>query len=160
MRLTDRAEPLKLAKYLPQLSVPLEALLLFGLRRSAWVASIALMASVCFAQNTPKVTLETSETVFTILSSINACGYDDELTGSDPLRKQVRAEINQATHSSDEALQASNVMCQFYRDHMRPDPGRNLAQYVSLALYLEGPPNFVPRVAESELAPDVRIYRQ
>jgi len=154
LRLTDRPEPLKLAKYLPQLSVLLEALLRFGLRRSARVASIALMASVCFAQNTPKVTLETSETIFTILSSINACGYDDELTGSDPLRKQVRAEINQATHSSDEALQASNVMCQVYRDHMRPDPGRNLAQYVSLALYLEGPPNFVPRVAEPELAPD------
>jgi tetratricopeptide (TPR) repeat protein len=152
--LTDRAEPLKLAKYLPQFSVLLEALLRFGLRRSTWVASIALMASVCFAQNTPKVTLETSETIFTILSSMNACGYDDELTGSDPLRKQVRGEIYQATHSSDDALQASNVMCQFYRDHMRPDPGRNLAQYVSLALYLEGPPNFVPRLAESELAPD------
>jgi hypothetical protein len=152
--LTHRAEPLKLAKYLPQFSVLLEALLRFSFGRSAWVALIALTASVCFSQNTPKVTLDTSETVFTILSSINACGYDDELTGSDPLRKQIRAEINFATRTSDEAFQASNGMCQFYREHIRPDPGRNLAQYISLSLYLEGPPNFVPRVVESELAPD------
>src|ERR1700751_423009 len=103
------------------------------------------MASVCFSQNTPKVTLETSETVFTILASINTCGYDDELTGSDPLRKQIRSEVNFASRTSDEALQATNAMCQFYREHIRPDPVRNLAQYVSLSLYLEGPPNFVPK---------------
>jgi hypothetical protein len=112
------------------------------------------MAPVCFSQNTPKVTLDTSETVFTILTSINVCGYDDELSGSDPLRKQIRSEVNFASRTSDEALQATNAMCQFYREHIRPDPGRNLAQYVSLSLYLEGPPNFVPKVVESEMAPD------
>jgi hypothetical protein len=154
LRLTGCAEPLKLSKYLPLFPVLLEAFLRLSLRRSAWVAWIALMASVCPAQNTPKVTLDTSETVFTILASINACGYDDELSGADALRKQIRAEVNGAVHNSDEAFQASTGMCQYYREHVRPDPGRNLAQYISLALYLEGPPNFVPRVAEAEMAPD------
>jgi hypothetical protein len=115
---------------------------------------MALLASVCQAQNTPKVTLDSSETIFTILASINACGYDDELNASDPLRKEVREEIERATRASDDALRSADLMCQFYRDHTRPDPGRNLAQFVSLSLYLEGPPNFVPRVVEAEMAPD------
>jgi hypothetical protein len=152
--LTHRAEPLKLTWYLPQFTVQLEAFLLFCSRRSTWLASFALLTSVCLAQNTPKVTLDSSETVFTILAAINSCGYDDELGNSDPLRKQIRSEIAKSTRDSDETLQASNAMCQFYRDHTRPDPGRNLAQYVSLSLYLEGPPNFVPKVVEAEMAPD------
>jgi len=152
--LTHRAEPLKLAWYLPQFTVLLEAFLGFCSRRSTWVAWFALAASIGRAQNTPRVSLDSSETVFTVLASINACGYDDELSNSDPLRRQIRAEVAKAARDSDEAFAASNLMCQFYRDHTRPDPGRNLAQYISLSLYLDGPPNFVPRVTEAELAPD------
>lgn len=152
--MTHRGEPLKLPWYLLQFTVQLEAFLEFSSRRSLWVALFALLAPVCLAQNATRVTLDSSETVFTILASINACGYDDELNNSDPLRRQIRTEIDKATHDSDEALAASNAMCQYYRDHTRPDPGRNLAQYVSLGLYLDGPPNFVPRVVEAEMAPD------
>jgi hypothetical protein len=117
-------------------------------------ALFALLAWVCPAQNTPKVTLDTSETLFTILASVNACGYDQELNASDPLRTQVRAEIAKATHDSDEALQAASLMCQYYRERVRPDSARDLSQYVSLALYLGDPPNLVPRVKEGDLPPD------
>jgi hypothetical protein len=154
LRLTHRAEPLKLLWYLPQLTVLLEVFLRFCSRRTAWVAFLALVAPVCLAQNAPKVTLDTSETVFMVLASMNACGYDDELNSSDPLRKQIREDIAKATRVSDEALEAANAMCQYYHDHTRPDPGRNLAQFVSLSLYLEGPPNFLPKATEAEMAPD------
>jgi len=114
----------------------------------------ALWGGVCVAQNTPKVTLDTSETLFTILASMNACGYDQDLNVSNPIRTLIRDEINKATHESDEAVQASGLLCEYYKEHIKPDSTRNLAQYVSLALYLGPPPNFVPKVKEGELPPD------
>ena len=102
------------------------------------------------------MTLDTSETLFTILASMNACGYDDGLNASDALRKQVRSEVVRASHDSDIALSAVGQLCQYYRDHARPDPSRNLAQFVSLALYLGDPPNFLPKVKEAELPPDAQ----
>lgn len=37
---------------------------------------------------------------------------------------------------------------------MLADPSRELSRYISLALFLDGPPNFVPRLAEVDLPPD------
>ena len=91
---------------------------------------------MCLAQNAPKATLDTSETLFTILAAMNTCGYDQELSASDPIRKQVRGEISRAAHESHDALEATNLMCQYYHEHVRPDSARELAQYISLALYL------------------------
>jgi len=107
-----------------------------------------------FGQNTPKVTLDTSETVFTILTSINACGYDEQLNASDPIRAQIRAEVAHAVKSSDESQQAANLLCAYYHSHLLADPARELSRYVSLALFLDGPPNFVPKLAEIDLPPD------
>jgi len=109
---------------------------------------------VCLAQNPPKVSLDTNETLFTILASINACGYDQELNASDPLRREIRGEVAKAARNSDQALEASNLMCQYYHEHVRQDSARDLSQYVSLSLYLGDPPNFVPKVAEGDLPPD------
>jgi len=109
---------------------------------------------VCAAQNTPKVALDTSETMFTVLTSINACGYDQDLTAFDPLRQTIRAEVKNAILTSAPAKAASLPMCEFYRDHQPADSSRDLAQYVSLALYLGDPPGFAPKAKEAELPPD------
>ncbi len=114
----------------------------------------AFAASSSLAQNTPKVTLDTSETVFTILTSINACGYDQQLNASDPLRAQIRAEVARNVKASDESQTAANALCDYYHSHLLADPSRELSRYVSLALFLDGPPNFVPRLAEVDLPPD------
>jgi hypothetical protein len=140
--------------YLLQLTARLEVFLGFQLRHSIFAVILALLPAMCLAQNTPKVTLDTSETLFTVLASINACGYDQELNVSDPLRKQIRGEIARAARDSDDALETTNVMCQYYHEHVRPDSSRDLAQYISLALYLGDPPNFLPRVKEGDLPPD------
>ena len=118
------------------------------------MAVFGLLPGVCFPQNTPKVALDTSETLFTVLTAINACGYDQELNSSDPVRAQVRSEVSKATQASDETKEVANNMCTFYRDHQQPDASRELAQYVSLALYLTDPPAFAPKVKDSELPPD------
>jgi hypothetical protein len=113
-----------------------------------------LLASVCLGQNAPKVALDTSETLFTVLTAINACGYDQDLASSEPLRKAIRAEVAQVIKTSPEVKAAAAPMCDFYRDHQPADSSRDLAQYVSLALYLGDPPGFAPKVKEAELPPD------
>jgi hypothetical protein len=100
------------------------------------------------------VTLDTSESVFTILTSINACGYDEQLNTSDPLRAQIRAEVARNVRATDEAQQAANLLCDYYHSHLLAEPSRELSRYVSLSLFLDGPPNFVPRLAEIDLPPD------
>jgi hypothetical protein len=114
---------------------------------------LGLAAQVCAAQNTP-VSLDDSETLFSVLTAINTCGYDSELAASDPLRSQIRAEVAKASQTFDQAKEETQILCDFYKEHVQTDPSRTLAQYVSLALCLETPPAFAFKVKEAELPPD------
>jgi len=116
---------------------------------------------------TSKATLETSETLFTILAALNACGYDQDLANSDSVRQQVRSEVAQNVAASPAAQQAQAQFCQFYTDHRQTDSAHDLAQYISLGLYLNDPPSFSPRIREADLPPDatyvlgaVPLFRQ
>jgi len=109
---------------------------------------------VCLAQSSPKVSLDTNQTLFATLTAINACGYDTELSGSDPLRAEIREEVAKATETSMQAREDTDLLCNYYREHAQADPSRTLAQYVSLALLLDGPPNFSLKVKDSDLPPD------
>jgi tetratricopeptide (TPR) repeat protein len=116
------------------------------------LACCALVTAAASAQS--RATLETSETVFSVLTAMNACGYDQELSSSLPLRSEVRADVAHAVEASEPAWQAMEAVCAFYRDHQQADSSRQLAQYVSLALSLGEPPSFQLAVKESELPPD------
>jgi tetratricopeptide (TPR) repeat protein len=100
------------------------------------------------------ITLETSEPLFYLATALNACGYDAGLAESSPVRRKVREEIDAELADSAPARDARDVLCTFIREHALNDPGRSLAQYVSLALYLGPPPMLTPTVDESELPPD------
>lgn len=113
-----------------------------------------MLVQVSSAQTTPKVTLDTSETLFTVLGAMNLCGYDQDLNLADPMRKQIREEFSKAAESSPDAKAASQVMCQFYKDHEQPEAGRTLSQYVSLSLYLNPVPAFAIKGREADLPPD------
>jgi tetratricopeptide (TPR) repeat protein len=113
-----------------------------------------LITQDCLGQNAPQVSLDTSETLFTVLTAINACGYDDELNSSAPLRTEVRAEVARATQTFDQAKEETQILCQFYQQHLQRDPSRTLAQYVSLAMFLDAPPTFQLKVKEADLPPD------
>ena len=67
------------------------------------------------------MSLDTSETLFTVLTAINTCGYDQELNASDPLRAQIRMEVAKAVQNTAGAQEVLAPMCQFYRDHQPPD---------------------------------------
>ena len=111
-------------------------------------------ANVPAAATTSKATLDTSETLFSLLAAMNACGYDADLAESAPIRAQVRQEVAQNAAASPEAEHARTEFCHFYRDHQNPSPGLDLAQYVSLALFLSPAPSFQPSVQEADLPPD------
>jgi tetratricopeptide (TPR) repeat protein len=125
---------------------------------AAGALTLALAAGSA-AQETAKVTLDVSETVFGVTAALNACGYDAGLRESDPVRQQVRAEFAQAAARSPEARATLDEVCRFYRDHQQPDPALNLAQYVSLALNLGHPPDFALLRKESDLPPDTEYIQ-
>ena len=106
------------------------------------------------AQTHPQVSLETNETLFTVLTAINTCGYDQELESSDPLRSQIRSEVANAIENTAGAKEVVAPMCAFYRKHLAIDATRDLSQYVSLALYLDAPPDFAPKQKVSDMPPD------
>ena len=123
-------------------------------KRICLVATLTLCSVAALAQQTPKVTLDDSESIFSVLASINACGYDQELGASDPVRLSVREQITAKVNSSADARRELGTMCEFYRDHQQSDPSRDLAQYVSLALNVGPAPKFDTTVRESDLPPD------
>ena len=117
-------------------------------------ALLGLLAPFCVADNNSPITLDTSETVFAVLTAMNTCGYDVDLNISDAQRLNIRAEVQRNLQGSDEAEAARTTMCEWYQAHRGRDAAHDLSQYVSLALYLQGPPQFLPRVKEDELPPD------
>ena len=116
------------------------------------VAFVAALSS-CSSLAQSKATLDVSETIFSVLSAVNVCGYDQELSTSSPIRVEVRNDLVAAS-TSPEAADAAKKMCAFYQQHRPADLGRRLAQYLSLALNLGDPPNFTPKFQEADLPPD------
>src|SRR5579863_7341158 len=126
----------------------------FGLRGLLGAVLLGLLAPLCAADNNSPITLDTSETLFAVLTAMNACGYDVDLTISDAQRLNIRAEVQRNIQGSEEAEASRTEMCEWYQGHRGRDTAHDLSQYVSLALYLQGPPHFLPRVKEDELPPD------
>ena len=122
-----------------------------------FAALLALLAGPSPAQNQSPVALDTSETLFTVLTAINTCGYDQDLAVSDRLRSKVRSEVTRARQVSQAAEEATQAMCQYYQEHQQPDPSKTLAQYVSLALYLTPPPALTAKVKDADMPPDAAL---
>ena len=103
-----------------------------------------------------KITLEVSETFFSFFAGLNSCGYDRELSLSDPVRNQIRADVIRAVAASPDAQFERKQMCDFVHDHQAADPEHNVAQYVSLALYTTEPPQFKTTIREADIPPDAQ----
>lgn len=124
---------------------------------SLYAALFALLAELSPAQNQSPVAMDTSQTLFTVLTAINTCGYDQDLDVSDALRIRVRSEVARVRQSSPDAESATQAMCQYYQEHQQPDVSKALAQYVSLALYLNPPPALTARVKDADMPPDAAL---
>ena len=100
------------------------------------------------------ITLETSEPLFYVAVALNVCGYDTDLAASSPVRSKIRDEINAEVAASAAARTSRDALCSYVREHTLADGGLNLAQYISLALYLSPPPELTPTADQTELPPD------
>jgi len=104
--------------------------------------------------NQNPISLDTSETLFAVLTAMNSCGYEAGQNVSDAQRLNVQAEVQRNLRESEDAQAALNKMCEWYVAHKGKDPRHDLSQFVSLSLYLQGPPHFMPRVKDDEMPPD------
>jgi len=116
--------------------------------------TFALGAALPVCAQSTKAQLEVSETIFSLATALNACGYNAGLDNSLPVRQVVRSEVLQTTRRSPEAAASLSAICQFQREHRPAEAGRDIPQYVSLALELGDPPAFTPAIPESDLPPD------
>jgi hypothetical protein len=102
----------------------------------------------------PDISLQNSEALFDFAAALNACGYDQGLAAADPVRQQVRDQINQALQGSADAREAHEQLCTFISQHRLSDAGSDLAQYISLALYVTPPPELTPSAEGADMPPD------
>jgi hypothetical protein len=98
--------------------------------------------------------IQTSEALFDIAVALNECGYDQELESSDPLRQHVRDQVNEYLQGSAAARDARDRVCAYISQHRLAESGRDLAQYISLALYLTPPPELTTSVPLTDMPPD------
>jgi hypothetical protein len=87
-------------------------------------------------------------------AALNACGYDEGLAESSPVRQHVRDEMNQAFDRSEDARTSRDAICLYIAQHRMTGTRLDTAQYVSLALYLTSPPEIEITTDLSQMPPD------
>jgi tetratricopeptide (TPR) repeat protein len=102
----------------------------------------------------PTISLVSLEPVFIMAAALNACGYDEGLDESAPIRKKVRDEINEALAKSEDARTKRDRVCLFIAQHRMTGTEKDISQYISLALYLTPPPEIETSVELPEMPPD------
>ena len=102
----------------------------------------------------PTISLISAEPVFLIAAALNACGYDEGLEESSPVRKRVRDEMNLALAKSEDARNKRDKICLYIAQHRMTGGELDIAQYISLALYLTPPPEIETAAELTEMPPD------
>ena len=102
----------------------------------------------------PTISLVSSEPVFVMAAALNACGYDEGLAESAPVRQKVRDEMNQTLAKSEDARNKRDKICLFIAQHRMTGTEKDISQYISLALYLSPPPALETTVELPEMPPD------
>ena len=97
--------------------------------------------------------LDASPTLFTVMAALSVAGYSADLSSPNnhPLRDQVRSELLKRNLPCQQALK------DFFEAHRKRGGGADtaeLAQYISFALSVKGPPDFGFGQRDVEIPPD------
>ncbi len=65
----------------------------------------------------PTISLISSEPVFVMAAALNACGYNEGLDDSAPVRKHIRDEMDQALAHSEDARARRDALCLYIAQH-------------------------------------------
>lgn len=112
-------------------------------------AALSLSLFAARAQEPPGQ-LDASPTLFTVMAALNASGFDEGLRSpnSHPLRRQILEWIAQRNPPSLQKIR------DYIADRRADSPAAELSRYVTLALCLDGPPNFKPRFQAQMMPPE------
>jgi len=102
----------------------------------------------------PTISLISSEPVFIMAAALNACGYDEGFDASTPDRKRVRDEIAAVLAKSETARARRDATCLYIAQHKMTGTERDVAQYISLSLYMTAPPEMEVTAELTEMPPD------
>ena len=102
----------------------------------------------------PTISLISAEPVFLMAAALNACGYDEGLQQSAPVRKQVRDEMDQAMAKSEAARSSRDALCLYVAQHRMTGSERDISQYISLALYISPWPDLEVTADLTDMPPD------
>ena len=92
-------------------------------------------------------------------AALNACGYDEGLPESDPVRKSVRDQVDQALAKSENARSKRDALCLYIAQHNMTGGEKDVSQYISLSLYLTPPPALEATADLTEMPPDAtQVY--
>jgi tetratricopeptide (TPR) repeat protein len=100
------------------------------------------------------ISLVDSEALFIMAATLNACGYDEGLAESDPIRQRVRDEVNRALAASEDARDKRDKVCLYIAQHKMTGTVKDVSQYISLSLYLTPPPELETSVELPQMPPD------
>jgi len=118
--------------------------------KSVGLTCVFLLATVVQVK-AQDVVAEPNLQLFTVMAAINAAGYDAGTSQPElaPMRAAVRRELAGVSIPSLPELK------DFYERHRLFEPGRDLSQYISLALYLSPPPAFELQGSPANRPPEV-----
>ena len=102
----------------------------------------------------PTISLISTEPVFVMAAALNACGYDEGLEQSDPIRKRVREQVNQALTQIEDARTKRDKLCLYIAQHRMTGSELDVSQYISLSLYLTPPPDLESATELPLMPPD------
>ena len=102
----------------------------------------------------PSIALTTSETIFTVAAALNACGYNDGLPESEPIRMEIRNSVDKVLAGSESAREKRDKVCLYIQQHNLTGTIRDVTQYISLALYLTPPPELEISTELVDMPPD------
>jgi tetratricopeptide (TPR) repeat protein len=114
-------------------------------------AATFLLSLAALAQTNEPGQLDASPALFSVMSAINAAGYDGDLES--PSNSPVRAQVRAAIAAKNPPL--LQELRDYFKAHRQRDWTAELSQYVSFGLSVDGPPDFNYRYKPHELPPDV-----
>lgn len=117
------------------------------MKRYALFLLAAGSAVDAFAQ---QAQLDSNQTLFNVLTAINAAGYDAEIDS--PSNHPLRAEIRK--HIAARNLSTVAELRRFFAEHRKKDWTSELSQYVSFALAVDGTDQYQWRFKLEEIPPD------
>ena len=105
----------------------------FGVRGVVVAAVWGCWRRCVWRTRTILITLDTSETLFAVLTAMNTCGYDVDLNVSDAQRLNIRAEVQRNLQGSEEAQAATEtdvrVVCRRTRGRIRSMICRSMCRW-------------------------------